>query len=131
LKKCLTNLPVLAYPEFTRPFILYADASRIGLDAVLTQIQDDRERLILCLSRTTLAYERNYDATESEMLAGYWAIRKLRMYLQGTEFTLVTDHSALRQILTLRTDNQGLQKWRVELAAYADHMKIVHQAGKN
>lgn len=41
VKKLLTSSPVLAFPQFDRPFLLETDASGTGLGAVLAQRQDD------------------------------------------------------------------------------------------
>ncbi|KAK4013716.1 hypothetical protein OUZ56_026268 [Daphnia magna] len=43
-RKCLTRRvdklsPILSYPNFTREFIIYTDASGYGIGAVLAQIQ--------------------------------------------------------------------------------------------
>ena len=41
LKDLCSNTPVLAYPDYTKNFKLYTDASKSGLGAVLTQVKDD------------------------------------------------------------------------------------------
>ena len=44
LKNKLTTPPILAYPDFKEPFMLYTDASDAAIAAVLSQIQDNAER---------------------------------------------------------------------------------------
>jgi hypothetical protein len=41
LKELLTSAPILIYPDFTKKFYLYTDASDSGLGAVLSQKDDD------------------------------------------------------------------------------------------
>ena len=42
-KKALTEAPVLAYPDYSKLFILETDASLKGLGMVLSQKGDDNE----------------------------------------------------------------------------------------
>ena len=59
LKHALTSPPVLAYPDYTKPFIVEVDASNDGLGAVLSQEQDGRVRPIAYASRGLRGAERN------------------------------------------------------------------------
>lgn len=47
LKHLLTTAPVLGYPLNQGNMILYTDASDVGIGAVLSQVQQDRERVLL------------------------------------------------------------------------------------
>ena len=48
----LTSPPVMAFPGFTKPFVLYTDASQEGLGAVLYQEQEGKLRVLGYASRT-------------------------------------------------------------------------------
>ena len=53
LKKLCSECPVLAYADYSKPFVLHTDASTIGLGAVLYQKQaDGKDRVIAYASRT-------------------------------------------------------------------------------
>ena len=47
LRHLLTTTPLLAYPDFNRPFILDTDASAVSIEAVLSQIdKTGQERVV-------------------------------------------------------------------------------------
>jgi hypothetical protein len=56
-------------------------------------------KLLRCGSRTVSSAESRYSVTESELTAVVSAIKKLRLYLRGKKFTLITDHKPLVPIL--------------------------------
>ena len=95
----LTMPPILAYPDYTKPFVLHTDASEQGLGAVLYQKQDGVMRVISYGSRTLNKAQRNYQrhSRKLEFLALKWAIcEHSRDYLYyANSFTVYTDNNPL------------------------------------
>ena len=69
LKKHLSPAPILAFPDVKEPFILYTDASLTAMGAVLSQVQDKKERAICYASKAFSKSQTNYSATKRELLA--------------------------------------------------------------
>ena len=62
--------PILAMPDWTKPFILNIDACEVGIGAVLPQCDPDgSEHIIACASRLLTRPERNYCVICKELLA--------------------------------------------------------------
>ena len=94
LKDGLVSALVLGYPEY--PYILDTDASAVGVGAVLSQIQEGKEKVIAYYSKTLAPPERNYCVTRRELPAVVKAVKHFRPHLYGTKFMLQTDHASLR-----------------------------------
>lgn len=118
LKSCLTNAPVLACPDFSQTFSLQTDASDYGLGAVLTQELDGQERVIAYASRHLNSAEQNYSTTEKECLAVIWGVRKMRPYLEGYHFIIITDHLSLKWLDSIDNPTGRLARWALELQQY-------------
>jgi transposase InsO family protein/dUTPase len=128
LKQILTSAPLLAYPDFSKPFIVHTDASTQGLGAILCQINSQgQEQPIAYVSCTLTRHEKNYTITELECLAILFAIRKFHYYLHGREFDVVTDHSALQWLLNLKDSTGRLARWSLKLQCY--NFVVKHRAG--
>ena len=97
--------PVLITPDFSLPLIVHTDASEVGLGGVLSQVRAGEEHPITYISRKLLPNERNYSTVEKEALAIKWTLDRLRYYLLGREFTLVTDHEPLRWMAAAKDTN--------------------------
>ena len=70
IKERLTTASVLAHPNFERPFLLYTDASKEGVRAILAQKQPDgRIHPVQFVSHRNNKAERNYPITDLEGLA--------------------------------------------------------------
>lgn len=135
IKRLLTEAPVLAIPRGDRRFILKTDAcSTWGLGGVLTQPQDEGEdRPIGYYARRLKSAELNYTVTEQELLAVVACARHFRSYLWGRKWTLITDHSALRWLHTMRDTVDGgmssrLTRWSLLLQEY--NFEVQHKPGK-
>ena len=71
----LVQASILSYSDFTKSFTIYTDASGIGLGVVLSQEQDEKERIISYASKSLNNAEKNYIVTDQECLAVVWAIK--------------------------------------------------------
>ena len=133
LRKALTSAPVLAYPDYTKPFIVETDASDKGLGAVLSQKQDGKLRVIAYASRGLRGAERNmknYSSMKLELLALKWAVaEKFREYLLGSEFVVYTDNNPLTYLQSKSKLKAVEQRWAAELASF--NFKIEYRAGKH
>ena len=96
LKDLLTS-PILAFPNFSKGFLLATDPSGIGLGAVLLQVQEDGSiRPIAYASRTLQKHECSYGATP---LGVIWAVKHFRSYLYGHRCDVYSDREALKSLL--------------------------------
>lgn len=129
LKEHLISAPVLSCPDFSLPFTIQTDASGYGIGAVLTQQQEEGEKVICYLSRSLTRNERNFSTTERECLAVLWAIERLRPYIEGTHFKVITDHHSLVWLNRLQSPSGRLARWAVKLQQY--DYEIIHRKGKD
>ncbi|GKC08983.1 putative reverse transcriptase domain-containing protein [Tanacetum coccineum] len=71
LKQKLYSAPILALPEGSENFVVYCDASRKGLGAVLMQ----KEKVIACTSRQLKIHEKNYTTHDLEVGAVVFTLK--------------------------------------------------------
>lgn len=116
----LTNPPVLACADYSKPFELHCDASRDGLGAVLYQTRNGVKRPVAYGSKGLSRGQRNYPAHKLEFLALKWAVtEKFRDYLYGpNHFTVITDNNPLTYILTSAKLDATGHRWLAALGAY-------------
>jgi hypothetical protein len=111
LKAALTSESVLGHPRFDQPFILITDATYYAIAAILSQLQNGKERPSFA-SRVLSAAERNYSTTQKELLAVVFGIQTHRCFLYGRRFKIVTDHAALKWLITVKNHQCArLTRW--------------------
>jgi len=127
MKEILTTKPLLSYPDFRLPFRLVTDASKVGLGACLMQEAGPGWKPVAYASKGNSSAEANYSITELECLAVVWAVKLFRPYLYGRAFTIVTDHAALRWLMTRPSPAGRLHRWSLTLQEY--EFEIVYRPG--
>ncbi|KAE8974995.1 hypothetical protein PR001_g25837, partial [Phytophthora rubi] len=127
VKAALTTRPLLAYPNFKLPFRLVTDASTTGLGACLMQDQGRGWQPLAFASKVNSSAEANYSITELECLAVVWSVKLFRPYLYGRAFTIITDHSALKWLMTWPNLAGRLHRWSLTLQEY--EFEILYRPG--
>jgi hypothetical protein len=98
LKAAVTTAPVLAMPDFAKPFTVECDASTFSFGAVLVQ----EGHPIAFFSRPVAPRHRSLTAYERELIGLIQAVRHWRPYLWGRRFVIKTDHYSLKYLLDQR-----------------------------
>ena len=136
LKAACLQAPILAFPDFNKPFLLETDASGRGLGAVLSQKQADGQcHLITYASRIMSETEQRYHSNKQEFLALKWAItEQFHEYLSPygknrNEFVVCTDNNPLTYIFSLANLDAAGQWWVACLASY--NFSLEYQKGKD
>ena len=128
LKQSLTEAATLAYFDKNAPTQVIADASPVGLGAVLVQGPPGNMTPVCYASRSLTECERRYSQTEREALGLVWACEKFHAYVYGMKFDLVTDHKPLEVIYSPRSKPCArIERWVLRLQPY--DFKVVHIPG--
>ena len=102
LKQACMSVPILAFTDYTKEFLLETDASKEGLGAVVSQKwADDQYHPVTYGSRTLTAHEKNYHSTKLEFLALKWVVMEhFKEYFPYQPFLEKTDNNLLTYIMT-------------------------------
>lgn len=124
LKECLISAPILALPTSGGGYVVYCDASRVGLGCVLMQ----HGKVIAYASRQLKRHEQNYPTHDLEMAAVIFALKIWRHYLYGETCEIYTDHKSLKYIFEQRDLNLRQRRWMELLKDY--DCTILYHPGK-
>ena len=123
----MAGASMLAYFDRGAPTEVIADASPVGLGAVLFQEVDGERRAVCYASRNLSDTERRYSQTEKEALALVWSCERFNLYLCGLpEFDLVTDHQALKTIYGPNSKPSArIERWVLRLQPFNYKVRYV------
>ena len=124
LKDKLSNAPILTIPSGEAGFVIYSDASKQGLGAVLMQ----NGKVIAYGSRQLKDCEKNYPTHDLELAAVVFALKIWRHYLYGARCEIYTDHKSLKYFFTQKELNMRQRRW-LELVKDYD-CEIFYHPGK-
>ena len=136
LKAACLQAPILAFPDFDKPFLLETDASGRGLGAVLSQKQADGQyhpiTYASCVMNET---EQRYHFNKQEFFTFKWAVtEQFHEYLSPygknrNEFVVHTDNNPLTYIFSSANLDAAGQCWVARLASY--NIFLEYQKGKD
>ena len=99
-KHTLCTSPGPAFPVFSKPFVLFTDASGIGWVQSSRNVMNRRKKMrpIPCANRVLNKAERYYSATYQEAVAVVWVLRHFRDLINGYVIHILTDHGLATEL---------------------------------
>ena len=98
LKQLLISSHVMTAPDTSKTYKLYTDASDYAVGAILDQVADNGvEKVIQYVSHLFSSTQRKWATIEKECYSVIFSIIKLRPYLYGATFEVLTDHKPLQR----------------------------------
>ncbi|CAF1443856.1 unnamed protein product [Rotaria sp. Silwood1] len=125
IKEILISPLALVHYDPALPLVMAADASNVGVGAVIFhRYPNGSERVIAHASKTLTLTEKKYSQIEKEALALIFGVQKFDQFLRGRRFTLLTDHKPLITIFGSKngiptTSAKRLQRWALRLMGYS------------
>lgn len=114
LKTTLTQSPILPLPNFKLSFVIDADASGIGIGAVLTQ----NGHPLAYFSKKLNPKMQATSTYECELFAITEAVAKGRPYLLGHNFTICTDQKSIKELMTQNIHTPAQLRFLIKLLGY-------------
>jgi len=98
LKTALITAPVLRHPDFSKRDFVQCDVSDFGVG------------LNPCQAKCSV--------TEKECFAAVLAVKRFRPYIERMPFTVITHHSSLKWLMSLKNLSGRLARWSLKLQAF-------------
>lgn len=130
LKTTIANITYRSQPNLKKRFVLTTDASSFAIGAILSQLGDNGEKLMIStFSKKLDRAQLNYSVTDKELLAVIKGIEYYRHYLLGRKFSVETDHKSLEFLMTAKHTTGRFLRWALKLQEY--EFDIIHIKGED
>lgn len=98
----------------------------MGFAAILLQKEPSGKfHPVFYFSKRTTKAESKYHSFELEALCIVYSLERFRIYLQGLEFTIITDCNSLKLTLEKKEVNHRILRWSLALQNY--NYKLIHR----
>ena len=126
LKTMVSEEPILVYPDPSKPYVLFTDASKYAWSCVLTQeythdIEGKTVKILHPISYQLGLFkgsQLNWACLTKEAYAIYMSIKKLDYYLVDADIILQSDHLPLKKFLNKNTLNSKVNNWAIEISPF-------------
>ena len=107
MKWSISRETLLVYPDFSKPFDIHTNASKVQLGAVISQYN----KPITFYSRKLNPAQVNYTTTERELLSIVETLKEFRNILLGQQIKVYNDHKNL----TYKFNTERVMRWQLDL----------------
>lgn len=119
MKALVSHEVLLSFPDYSRPFELYVDASDLQLGAVLKQ----GNKTLAFFSKKLNDAQKKYSVGEKEMLSLVEALKEFRTMIYGYPINVYTDHK--NWVHDKKISNARVMRWRLLMQEYAPSIHYV------
>ena len=133
LKEIMTSDICMAHPNINKQFYIHVDASKQGVGAILTQVDEDgNHRVIEYASKALTNAQRKYSNSVREGYGILWALNHFKYYVQGRDPIVFCDCKCLSDLFrpnaTKIPEHVSLRDWVARILQYSP--KILHKPGR-
>lgn len=118
IQRAFAEAVLLSFPDFEKPFDVYADASGTQLGGLIMQ----GVKILACYSRSLNKHQLNYTTMELELLSVVELLKEYRTMLLGFPVVVHTDHKNL--IFPTETSLR-VKRWKLLLSEYRMTMHYI------
>ena len=113
----------------SKPLEVHCDASHFAVGCQLVQRDENgHEYAVENRSKKFNQHEINMSISEKEMAAIVYALKEFRGFLLGRSFKIITDHSALTYLMSLKDPTGKLYRWNYLISQF-EGAQIIHRKG--